>query len=68
MDVVRHQTVTVDLDAELPRPLSKEAQIDLVVVLFEEYRLFVVPSLNDVMRSVRKYDACRPWHWTSIRR
>jgi hypothetical protein len=68
MDVVRHQTVAVDFDAELGRPLSKDTQIGLVVVFFKEYGLLVVPSLKDVMRRVWKYDACRPWHWISAYR
>ena len=66
MDVVCHQAVAVDLDVELTRPFSKDAQIRLVVVLFKEYGLLVVPSLKDVMRRVRKYDACRPWHRASL--
>ena len=62
MDVVRHQAIRVDLEAEPRRLLAENIQVEGVVVVEEEHILAVVAPLRDVMRAVGQHGSSDSGH------
>jgi hypothetical protein len=55
VDVIGHQTIRPQLDAELFLQFQGEPQVALVVVIVEERRLPANTSLGDMMRISSNY-------------
>ena len=62
MNVVRHQTIGVNIYTIFQLELLKRVEISLKVCRFREHNLSVVTSLYDMMWIMRKYYTCHPWH------
>ena len=62
MNMVAHETVAVDLEAELPRGFPQHAEIGPPIIVDEEDVLAVVPSLCYVMRTIGNDDSWRTRH------
>jgi hypothetical protein len=62
MDVIRHQTVAVDLEVKLCSKLAKCLEIGQPIPISNEHRPAIVSALNDVMRVVGDRNPCSAWH------
>ena len=56
MDVVSHQAIAFDLQAELSGLHRQQTKIDPPIIVHKEYVLAVVPPLRDMMRTARNDD------------
>ena len=62
VDVVRHEAVGVDGEAEAIGLPLENLQVHAIVGVDEEDVLAVVATLGDVMRPVRDDNSCDSWH------
>jgi hypothetical protein len=62
MQVVRHQHVGVEVDAETPGAASQMHQESQIVVLVEEYSLGAGAALNQMMGLTRNNQAGQTGH------
>ena len=58
MHMVPHETVRPDRHVKLPTPLSRQINIDAVILMTKKGRLSAIASLDEVMRHPRRHHSC----------
>jgi hypothetical protein len=62
MDMVGHQTPGINLNLQLPGPVSQRIEVVTIIAVTDENGISIMTALNHVMWHIRDHHPANPWH------